>query len=152
MSLQVPLRIPSRKKLARAISFPLSHPFNLSFTTGKFSTNWKLAKFLPIYKCKGSKSQASNYRPISLLSCISKFCEWQFFNQLYNPISPALDPAQSGFRRGDSTALQLTKLIQNIADYRHMGRKVAICFFDPDKAFDTVWQLTTYPTERKLSL
>ena len=127
------------KKLAPAISFPLSRLFNLSFTTGKFPTDWKLAKIVPIYKCKGSKSQASNYRPISQLSCISKLCERLFFNQLYNHISPALDPAQSGFRRGDSTALQLTKLIQNIADHRHMGRKVAMCFFDLEKAFDTVW-------------
>lgn len=44
---------------------------NLSLEQGKFLTDFKHAKVTPIYK-KGSKSDPSNYRPVSILSVISK--------------------------------------------------------------------------------
>ena len=127
------------KKLAPSISYPLCRIFNVSFSTGKFPAAWKLAKVVPVYKSKGSKSQASNYRPISLLSCVSKLCERLFFDKLYAHVSPALAPVQSGFRRGDSTTMQLTRLVQDIVALRHDHQHVGMCFFDLAKAFDTVW-------------
>ena len=127
------------KKLAPSIAYPLCKLFNLSFSSGCFPSAWKLAKIVPIFKNKGSKSQACNYRPISLLSCISKLCERLVFDTVYSHVSPALTSVQSGFRQGDSTTLQLTRLIQDIEGLRHQKQQVGICFFDLEKAFDTVW-------------
>ena len=47
---------------------------NLSFTSGKFPDSCKLIKLKPIYK-KGSLTEASNCRLISLLPLISKVIE-----------------------------------------------------------------------------
>ena len=96
------------KALAPSLSYPLCLLFNLSFRKGKFPSAWKVAKITPIFKGKGSKATPGNYRPISLLSCISKLCERIFYDQLYSHVAPAIHPAQSGFRRGDSTSLQLS--------------------------------------------
>ena len=50
----------------------LSYIFNLSLSTGKVISDFKIAKVIPLYK-KGDASDINNYRPISLLSNISKF-------------------------------------------------------------------------------
>ena len=44
---------------------------NKSIATSQFPSQMKLAKVLPIYK-GGEKSDPSNYRPISILSTVSK--------------------------------------------------------------------------------
>ena len=51
-----------------------SYHLNLSITSGKFLDSYKIVKLKPIYK-KGSLTEASNYRPISLLPLISKVIE-----------------------------------------------------------------------------
>ena len=53
--------------------------------------------------------------------------------------SPFLSPAQSGFRKGDSTSLQLTRIVQQVCQHRDNRALAGICFFDLAKAFDTVW-------------
>ena len=126
---------------------------------------------VPIYKNKGSKLSASNYRPISLLSTISKLCERVAFGHLYQHVNPVLDPSQSGFRRGDSTAWQLLRLVQKLYECKDQKQFSLLCFFDLSKAFDTVWTrgllhklaafgvagtclqwLTSYLTERRQSV
>ena len=123
------------------------------------------------YKNKGSKLSASNYRPISLLSTISKLCERVAFGHLYQHVNPVLDPSQSGFRRGDSTAWQLLRLVQKLYECKDQKQFSLLCFFDLSKAFDTVWTrgllhklaafgvagtclqwLTSYLTERRQSV
>ena len=46
---------------------------------------------------------------------------------------------QSGFCRGDSTTLQLTRLIHDIYGHRNLKKHVGPVFFDLSKAVDTVW-------------
>ena len=48
------------------ISGSLCDLFNLSLFSGKFPTNWKIARVAPIYK-SGARDDCSNYRPISVL-------------------------------------------------------------------------------------
>ena len=48
--------------------------FNYCLTYGIFPSKLKLAKVIPVYK-KGSFDQLTNYRPISLLSFLSKVFE-----------------------------------------------------------------------------
>ena len=56
------------------IATPLTHLLNLSLTTSRVLAEWKAARVTPIYK-KGSKLEPGNYRPISILPCISKIIE-----------------------------------------------------------------------------
>ena len=58
----------------KVLAKPITELCNLSITSGKFPDSCKIAKLKPIYK-KGSLTEASNYRPISLLPLISKVIE-----------------------------------------------------------------------------
>ena len=53
---------------------PLTHLVNVSFTDGIFPDELKMANIIPIFK-SGDKLLFSNYRPISLLTTISKVFE-----------------------------------------------------------------------------
>ena len=60
---------------------PLTHIINLSLKHGIFPDNLKIAKVIPIFK-QGSRSSCNNYRPISVLSALSKIFERCILNQL----------------------------------------------------------------------
>ena len=62
------------KVAAKVIAAPLARLFNYTFLLGIFPASLKSAKIVPIYK-SGDKSDVSNYRPISILSPISKILE-----------------------------------------------------------------------------
>eukprot|EP00117_Sycon_ciliatum_P004732 scpid93857/ scgid8973/ Probable RNA-directed DNA polymerase from transposon X-element; Reverse transcriptase len=121
-----------------SLAYPLCLLFTLSFRSGAFPTAWKSAVVVPIYK-KGPRTDPANYRPISLLPAISKVCEHVFHESSYHHGSPALSAALSGFCRGDSTHLQLARLVQDIHTSRDVKEHVGLVFFDLSKAFDTVW-------------
>ena len=56
------------------ISKLLTHIINLSITTGSIPDDLKMARIVPLYK-KNSKTNVGNYRPITVLSVISKVFE-----------------------------------------------------------------------------
>ena len=62
------------KATAESISHSLARLFSISLSTGKFPTSWKLASIVPIPKST-NKSNPNDYRPISLLSIVSKLLE-----------------------------------------------------------------------------
>ena len=70
------------KKCFSSLCEPLKYLFNLSIEKGIFPDDLKIAKVTPIYKTD-DKSNLSNYRPISVLSCFSKILERIMYNSLY---------------------------------------------------------------------
>ena len=58
--------------------------FNLSLQSGTIPAAWKIGRIRPIYKGKGSKDDPTNYRPISVISHISKIIEKIVKTQLVN--------------------------------------------------------------------
>ena len=60
---------------------PVTYIINLSLKKGSFPDSLKIAKVIPIFK-QGSRSLCSNYRPISVLSALSKIFERCILNQL----------------------------------------------------------------------
>ena len=65
------------------ILLALSHVFNLSMSKGEFINCFKLATVCPVFK-KGDSNNINNYRPVSLLSNISKLLEKVMYNRLYS--------------------------------------------------------------------
>ncbi|XP_053394930.1 uncharacterized protein LOC128555668 [Mercenaria mercenaria] len=59
------------KELSQELARPLCHLFNISISTGQMPSKWKLAHVCAVFK-KNDPQLVSNYRPISLLSTISK--------------------------------------------------------------------------------
>ena len=65
------------------ISTPLCLLFNKSLSLKTFPDCWKSAHVLPPFK-KDDLSVTSNYRPVSLLSCVSKMFEKIIFKHLHS--------------------------------------------------------------------
>ena len=70
------------KQFKKFLSKPLANLINLSFSTGVFPKILNQAKIIPIFK-KGDQQDCNSYRPISLLSNISKIIEKLVHRQLY---------------------------------------------------------------------
>lgn len=99
-----------------------------------------MANVVPIFK-KGNPQLKVNYRPVSLLPCLSKICEKVVFVRLYNFLLEIgfLYKLQSGCRPGDSTVNQLLYFVHQIYCALEPGKKVRTVFLDISKAFDRVW-------------
>lgn len=128
------------KESAKYIAAPLLHIFNLSLTSGTFPKQWKVAKISPVYKKKGSQSDPSNYRPISLLCSVSKVFESLIKTHLLNfcQSNQVLPPEQYGFLPGRSTTWQLLSLLEDFYDSIDNRNHVHALFLDVSKAFDRV--------------
>jgi hypothetical protein len=64
---------------------PLTYICNKSLSTGLFPTRLKYSQISPIFK-NGSKTEMSNYRPISLLTSFSKVFGKVIYNRVHNHI------------------------------------------------------------------
>ena len=67
-------------RIAPHVVKPLVHIFNISFSTGIFPSEMKIAKVIPLFK----NGNTSDYRPISILSQFSKILETIYSTSDYN--------------------------------------------------------------------
>jgi hypothetical protein len=67
------------KSTSKTICIPLTIIFSFSWQKGTFPSTWKIARVMPTFK-KDDKGSPSNYRPMSLLSCIGKVMERAVYN------------------------------------------------------------------------
>ena len=127
------------KLAADIIAVPLSLSCNYSFLFGIFPDCMKVAKVVPLYK-SGDRSNASNYRPISLLPCLSKVIEKLIYSRLTNFLNKhsILHQNQYGFCQGLSTSHALMDVATRIYDSIEKSFYTALVFVDYKKAFDTV--------------
>ena len=88
-----------------------------------------------LYK-KGDASQLNNYRPISILSAVSKVMEKVIFKHTFNNL---LHTLQSGCMPGHSTTHQLFHLYHVFSEALDHKQKGSLVFGDISKAFDRVW-------------
>ena len=101
-------------------------------------SEWKQANIVPVYKGKDAKD-VSNYRPIYMLSIVSKLAERSLNNHiLYPHISDLLCKSQHGFLKGKSTCTQLVQCIDSVSDSLDNGIQTYIIYMDFSKAFDSV--------------
>ena len=118
---------------------PLCHVLNLSLAQGTIPDAWKLARVSPIFK-GGDQTDPQNYRPISVLSVLSKVLERLVFNQLYNYLKEnnLLSDSQFGFRPNFSTCLALITITEHIRKALDEGCAVGFITLDLKKAFDLI--------------
>ena len=125
-------------KCASGIANSLSLLFNRSFSECRIPRDWKEALVVPIHK-GGSRTIPTNYRPIALLSVVSKVLEKIVHRRLSMFLQPVLSCKQSGFRKQDSTEFQLTRLVQHWSTAMDRSQFVGVLFLDIKKAFDRVY-------------
>ena len=112
---------------------------------------WCRAYVTPVFK-KGDKSQAVNYRPISLTCILSKVLEHIMASQIVKHMNEhsLLYDLQHGFREKRSCETQLTMLVEDLARGASRGKQTDLILLDFSKAFDKVnhskliWKLHQY--------
>ena len=96
---------------------------------------------VPVFKNVGERYTAKNYRPISLLSVVSKVFEKLVNNRIVDHLEKCglCSDFQYGFRSSRSTADLLTVVSDRIArNFNRSGATRAVAL-DISKAFDRVW-------------
>ena len=127
------------RNTAPAISPSLTSLFNLSLKSGVVPSAWKSSNVTPILK-SGNPTLVSNYRPISLLSLVSKVLERIVHNRVskYLSTNSLLSNQQFGFRAGSSTQEALLTIINDWHQLLSSNRQIGVVFLDVKKAFDSV--------------
>jgi hypothetical protein len=106
-------------------------------SNGIFPARLKTSRTVPIFKT-GNSNLCDNYRPIALLSNISKILEKIVSIQLVNHLdrNKIIYKHQYGFQKNMSTEHNLTHAINFIGNAMNEGKYTVGVFFDLKKAFD----------------
>ena len=128
------------KKISNEVSKPLSYIINQSIYSGIFPSRLKIARVIPLFKNKDKDTNFENYRPISLLTAISKVFEKTVYLQVvhYLNVNGLFYPNQYGFRKGHSTEYATIELIDRITQNVSENKTPFAIFLDLSKAFDTL--------------
>lgn len=125
---------------SKAISH-LTSIFNSCIYQGYFPDSWKKAEIIVFHKPNKPKSSTSSYRPISLLSSLSKLLEKVIQKRLniFIEASNAIPPHQFGFRPKHSTTHQVQRIVETIVHGFENKKHSTAIFLDVSQAFDKVW-------------
>jgi hypothetical protein len=125
------------KHCSKALVPPLVSITNLSLAHGHFPSLLKQSKVYPKFK-GGDQTEASNYRPISLISTFSKVIEKVVLKRLMDhcELHSLLTENQHGFVKGRSTTSAIIKLAEFIIDALEDRNAVTGIMLDFSKAFD----------------
>jgi hypothetical protein len=125
------------KECSKEISPSLCSLFNKSLATGRVPVEWKQANVIPIHK-KDCVEPVTNYRPISLLSIVSKVLERSVFNSIYPFVHVLINNAQRGFLQNRSCVTQLLGVLHDIDKNLDQNKQTDMLYLDFSKAFDSV--------------
>ena len=115
------------------LSYILAKLFNKCLKESCFPDCWKVSSVVPVFKNVGERSTAKNYRPVSLLSVVSKVFEKLVNNRIVDHLE------KYGFRSSRSTADLLTVVSDRIARAFNRSGATRAVALDISKAFDRVW-------------
>ncbi|KAL7841444.1 hypothetical protein SRHO_G00251350, partial [Serrasalmus rhombeus] len=114
---------------------------NKSMSSGEVPSTFKNARVLPILKKSTlESSDVNNYRPVSLLSFLSKIIKCAVYNQLSLLLTQnqLQDPNQSGFKPAHSTETALIVVTEKLQSARSTKLSSVLILLDLSAAFDMV--------------
>ena len=116
---------------AEVLAVPLTYIINHSIVTGKYPSNWKLSKIVPLHK-KGDKKILKNYRPVSLLSVPGMILERVVAMQIEEHFDKnnLLGNFQIGFRRNKNTTTELLTLFDTILEAKEKKKEILVLLYD----------------------
>ena len=125
------------RNISSDIASPVAIIFRKSLDTGCIPHDWRTANVTPLFK-KGNRSQAENYRPVSLTSQICKVAESILRNELVQHLesNKLLHNSQHGFRSGYSCATNLLTFLETVTACIDDKVNIDTVYVDLAKAFD----------------
>ena len=124
---------------ADVIAEPVHHLFTLSILQEKFPSCWKYGKIIPPHK-KECPLQVKNYRPVTILSPLSKVLERLIFEQLYDHFTrnQIFHPNLHGYRKNRSTQTAMIQMYDRWVKAAAAGQVSGVVLLDLSAAFDLV--------------
>ena len=121
------------------IANPLHHIITLSIMQNKFPASWKYSKIIPLHK-KLSKLERKNYRPVAILSPLSKILEKIIYLQMYEYFTSnkIFHPNMHGYRQNRSTKTALIQMYDRWVRAAAAGQVSGVILIDLSAAFDLV--------------
>ena len=129
----------SVKLAADYLAEPLHHVISLSLMQQRFPECWKVTKIVPLHK-KQSPLKPENYRPVAILSPLSKVLEKAVYEQIYGYFSKnhLFHPTLHGYRGGRSTMTALITMYDKWVKTASKGHLSGVVLVDLSAAFDLV--------------
>ena len=125
------------KLSANILAKPLAEIINLSLFENNFPTLLKIAAILSFYK-KDERSNKKNYRPVSVLSALSKIFGKILQTQIMGYIDDKFSIFVSAYRKGHSTQHVIVRLIEDWKKGLDQNKYVGSVLMDLSKAFDCI--------------
>ena len=126
------------KEFGYLFSKYIATSINRCITGGTFVNAFKKAEVRPIYK-KDGRTEKSNYRPISVLSNVSKIYERCLYEQRFSCFDKLFSKNQCGFHKGFNTQHILLAMIRKMKASRDNKQFCAAIRTDLPKAFDGIF-------------
>ena len=120
---------------AKVLCGPMVSLMNMSIEQATFPNALKCAEVIPIFK-KGDMLDKKNYRPVSILPCISKIFEGILIDQLKVYFEGVLSPHLSGFRKGYNCQSVLLNFVEKCKVNLDNNQVYGALLTDLSKAFD----------------
>ena len=130
-----PVPLDKLKLVAESCYKEISYHINNAIDENIFPDNLKKADVSPIFKI-GDSQIKKNFRPISVLSTLSKVFERLMLSQMLSFIRPSLSDLLCGFREGYSTQHALIRLVENCRAGLDNKNIVGMVLMDLSKAYD----------------
>lgn len=129
------------KRTMRNIIHPLKILFSNSLHNRTFPDKLKLSFITPLHK-NGDKSNIINYRPISIISAISKIFEKIMYAHIYGSVTNSITPHQHGFTKSKSTisnlaeyvsylSTNMAKKVDRLIQFPRISKRLLICLITP---------------------
>ena len=127
------------KAAADIIDKPLHYIITQSILQSRFPRSWRLAKVIPLHK-KSCNLERKNYRPVSILSPLSKILEKVVYEQIYDYLTRnnIFHPDLHGYRQNRSTQTALLTMYDRWVKAAAAGQVSGAVLLDLSAAFDLV--------------
>ena len=116
----------------------LTEIINTVFRFGRVTETLTIGTLTPVFKNKGSSTEAKNYRGITVLPTITKIIE----TLLRDRVQPIINDKQNYLQRGftkHSSPMNCSLIVEEtIREYKDLRKPVYIAFLDAKSAFDVV--------------
>ena len=135
------IKYPILKKCPNIVFENLAHIYNQCLNIGYFPKKWKEATGTMIPKPKKDPKIVTNYRPISLLSCVGKLFEKILANRIRSKLEEEnfFNLWQIGYRNKRCAMEHVLRLVDDAQIAQTKKQVGAAVFINVEKAFDSVW-------------